>query len=1085
MGGHNVLLSFSRTPVVSHTDLAVSCRFQLQGSQRPSSVSTPDDFPGLRLFRRCRRYTGGGLSLRTASWSLVLVTLPAFALDFDRDVRPLLSENCYACHGPDAAQRQADLRLDLEDQARQAAGEVLARVSSHDPSRRMPPAYFGHDRLADGEVSILREWVEAGAPWSAHWAFVPAARHAPPAVQWEGRVRNEIDRFVFRHLERAGLSPADEADRRTLIRRLSLDLTGLPPDTSEVRAFLADSSPVAYERVVDRLLESPRYGERMAARWLDAARYADTQGYQNDAPVQMWRWRDWVIESFNANKPFDEFTVEQIAGDLLPNPTLDQLIATGFNRNHRSNSELGIVDEEYRVEYVVDRVETMSTVFLGLTVGCARCHDHKYDPISQKEFYGLFAYFNNVPERGRVLRPFNSPPRISAPTAEEARRLEDLAGRIDAAETDFHLMRESAGDWFKAWERRLARSSAQPDWYPSDGLAVRYDFDSDLGTAVASGQVAHVDGRAGRALSLQGSGHIEEPEALDYDYNDRFSLAAWVRPELSEGVILSRSQAFDTPDENAGKGVTLVLENGRLKLKLIGRMDDWIIVGAREPIPLNRWSHVTATYDGSRLAAGVTLYIDGIAVEAVAELDYSNGGIKTKQPFRIGAGEGNGSGFVGAIDEAAVYERELTRDEAAVLGIAEDLGEIARIPAGRRTHGQALKLERAFADAHGPPEVRSAWADLVRLRRAREALLREVSSVMIMAEMDPPRETFVLERGAYDQPGETVLPGVLSVLSALPESAPNDRLALARWLVDPANPLTARVTVNRFWQMLFGTGLVRTPENLGTQGERPTHPELLDWLAVEFVESGWDVKALLKTIVTSAAYRQESNGSLEAVRKDPENRLVSRGPRFRLPAEALRDQALVLAGLLRERSGGPSVRTYQPEGLWFDIAAGGGYERGKGDDLYRRSLYTYWRRTIGPPAMLNFDSATRETCTVQTERTNTPLQALNLMNDVTFVEAARKFGERMYFEGGETLENRLAHGFEMATSRPPALRESELLRSAFERQLAGFEGNPEAATALLAHGESAVRKGVRTAELAAYAMTAGLILNLDETVTKQ
>lgn len=1038
-----------------------------------------------RRFLADSRYTVPGLLRRTVLWPLLLGGLPAFAVDFDEEVRPLLSENCYACHGPDAAQRQANLRLDLEDQARRAAVEALRRVSSDDPSQRMPPGYLGHDRLSDSEISVLRAWVEAGAPWNQHWAFVAPAPPEPPAVRWEGRVRNEVDRFVFRRLEQAGLSPADEADRRTLIRRLSLDLTGLPPTVGEVRDFLRDSSSLAYERLVDRLLESPRYGERMAARWLDAARYADTQGYQNDAPVQMWRWRDWVIESFNANQPFDEFTVEQIAGDLLPDPTLDQLIATGFNRNHRSNSELGIVDEEYRVEYVVDRVETMSTVFLGLTVGCARCHDHKYDPISQKEFYRLSAYFNNVPERGRVLRPFNSPPRVAAPTREQARQLEVLSGRIDRAESEFRRTRAFTERQFGAWEERLAGSAGEADWHPRHGLAARHDFDGDSGETVESGQVRRVAGRAGRALWLAGDGHIHEKDTLDYDYNDRFSVAAWIRPESPDGVILSRSQAFDTHDENAGRGITFVLEDGRLKLKMIGRMDDWIIVGSREPVPLNRWSHVTATYDGSRLAAGVTLYIDGIAQDTVAELDYSNGGIRTKQPYRIGAGEDQGRGFVGAIDEAAVYGRALTQDEAAVLAVAENLGAIARIPADSRTSGQSLKLERAFADAHGPPEVRFAWAELARLRRERKALEREVPTVMVMAEMEPSRETFVLERGAYDKPAEKVLPGVLGILPALPESARNDRLALARWLVDPANPLTARVTVNRFWQMLFGAGLVRTPENLGTQGERPTHPELLDWLAVGLAESGWDIKLLLKTIVTSATYRQESRGSPGLARRDPENRLLARGPRFRLSAEALRDQALLLGGLLRERLGGASVRTYQPEGLWFDIAAGGGYERGDGDDLYRRSLYTYWRRTIGPPAMLNFDSATRETCSVRSERTNTPLQALNLMNDVTFVEAARKFAERMYFEGGETIEGRLAHGFEMATSRPPGPREAEILRLAFERQRAGFEGDPDAAKALLAQGDSPVRGGVRTTELAAYAMTAGMILNLDETLTKQ
>ena len=1018
-------------------------------------------------------------------WPLALLAVPVFAVDFDREVRPILAENCFACHGPDSAQRQADLRLDQEDQARLAAGEALRRVSSDDPARRMPPAYLGHDRLSESEISILREWIEAGAPWSAHWAFVAPTRPEPPKVKWEARVENDIDRFVFKRLEPANLSPADEADRRTLIRRLSLDLTGLPPEVGEVRAFVADRSPFAYDRVVDRLLESPRYGERMAARWLDAARYADTQGYQNDAPVQMWGWRNWVIESFNANQRFDDFTVEQIAGDLLPEPTLNQLIATGFNRNHRSNSELGIIDEEYRVEYVVDRVETMSTVFLGLTVGCARCHDHKYDPISQKEFYRLFAYFNNVPERGRVLRPFNSPPRVAAPTREQARQLAEMARRIAHAEKALQVTRDSAGREFEDWEARLARSAGEVDWQPGYGLAARYDFDSGLGAAVVSGRVGDVDGKVGRALALRGSGHVEEQGIADYDYNDRFGLAAWIKPESSDGVILSRSQSFDPRDENAGKGLTLVLENGRLKLKLIGRMDDWIIVSTRERIPLHRWSHVTATFDGSRLASGIKLLVDGVEADMVAELDYSNGGIKTKEPFRIGAGADESSRFVGAIDEALVYDRELTPDEAEILAVAQNLNEIARIPAESRTRGQRLKLERAFVDTFGPAEVRSAWADLTGLKRDRETLARKVATVMIMAEMDPPRETFILDRGAYDKPGEKVLPGVMSALPPLPESAPNDRLALARWLVDPANPLTARVTVNRFWQMLFGSGLVRTPENLGTQGERPTHPELLDWLAVEFVESGWDVKSLLKTIVTSATYRQASKGPMEAVRKDPENRLLSRGSRFRLPAEALRDQALLLAGLLRERLGGPSVKTYQPEGLWYDIAAGGGYDRGTGDDLYRRSLYTYWRRTIGPPSMLNFDAATRETCAVRTERTNTPLQALNLMNDVTFVEAARKFGERIYFEGGGTLEQRLAYGFELATSRLPEPRESEILRSAFERQLVGFEADADGANALLAQGESPVREGVIPAELAAFAMTAAMILNLDETVTKQ
>ena len=1043
------------------------------------SKSSTCDFPEYSSYTVCR------LTKRAVYWLLLATVLPAYAVNFDRDVRPVLSDNCYACHGPDAAKRQADLRLDMEDQARRMAREALRRVVSDDVSQRMPPAYMGHDKLADGDIEVLRAWVEAGAPWSAHWAFVAPARPNQPAVRWEHRVRNPIDRFVFERLEKEGLSPANEADRRALIRRLSLDLTGLPPEVAEVRSFVDDLSPNAYERVIDRLLESPRYGERMASRWLDAARYADTQGYQNDAPVEMWRWRDWVIEAFNSNKPFDEFTVEQIAGDLLPDPTLEQLIATGFNRNHRTNSELGIVDEEYRVEYVVDRVETMSTVFLGLTVGCARCHDHKYDPISQKEFYQLFAYFNNVPERGRVVRPFNSPPMIPAPTREEARQLQHLADDVARREESFRLTRVSASEAYERWESKLARSKKPLQWLPPNGLAARFDFESDLRGVAVSGQVEQADGRVGRALSFQGHGHIEEPEPLNYDYDDAFSVAAWVKAESPDGVILSRSQVFDTDDEKVGRGITLTLEKGKLKLKLIGRMDDWIIVSSRAAFPLHRWTHVAATYDGSLVAAGATLYIDGVEVDTVAELDYSNLAIDTKEPFRIGAGADEDSGFVGSIDEVVVYGRELTSDEALILAVAENLSEIARIGDGDRTDGQRRKLERAFADKFGPREVRAAWAALSRSKQIRESLESRLSSVMIMAEMDPPRDTHLLERGAYDKPGEKVLPGVLSALPPLPESAANDRLGLARWLVDPANPLTARVTVNRFWQMLFGSGLIRTPENLGTQGERPTHPQLLDWLAVEFVESGWDVKSLLKTIVMSATYRQVSKGTDDAMRKDPENKLFARGPRFRLPAEAVRDQALLLAGLLHERSGGPSVKTYQPEGLWIDIAAGGGYTRDDGHDLYRRSLYTYWRRTIGPPSMLNFDSSTRETCTVRSERTNTPLQALNLMNDVTFVEASRKFAERIYLEGGETLQQRLAYGFEMATARPPSDQESAILGRAFAKQLESFREDRKAAARLLAQGESPVHMRAKRTELAAYAMTAGMILNLDETVTKQ
>jgi len=1027
-------------------------------------------------------------------------------VNFNRDIRPILSDNCFACHGPDEGARQSPLRLDTKQGAFADLGgrfaivpgspeksELVRRISSDNEAIRMPPAYAGHDKLKPEQIELIRRWIAAGAEWEEHWAFIPPRRPALPEVSDPEWPRNAIDYFVLAKLDEEGLKPSPEADRAKLIRRVSLDLTGLPPTPEQVDAFLSGPSPNAYEKAVDRLLDSPAYGERMAQEWLDAARYADTNGYQTDAERYMWRWRDWVIEAFNENMPFDQFTIEQIAGDLLPDPSLDQMIATGFNRNHRGNGEGGIIPEEYLVEYVVDRVETTSTVWLGLTVGCARCHDHKYDPISQQEFYEFFAYFHNVPERGNAFKYGNSPPLIKAPTRGQQQELARLEEKIRAAEERFTELEQKHREAQAEWEKTLLwRLPA--DWTVTGGLVARYPFDSGLRGDAAQhkwnespsppsreGEVKFTSGPVGGALTLDGGGHVEAEGVGGIGFYDKFTMAAWVRPEAPDGTIFSRSKV-DVEE----KGYWLSLKDGKLQLNLITRrLDDALRVETAEPLPMNEWRHVLVTYDASRLAKGVRIYINGKRARVNVVLDELNQPFGAGAPFRIGSAATPESRFRGRIDDVRLYGRVLSPEEAAIVATAETLDEIGRVPRENRSKGQALKLEWAFLDYYAPEPVRSAWNRLRKLRREKELLVETFPTVMVMKEMEEPRETFVLERGAYDRPGKKVGPDVPRVLPPLPEGAPNNRLGLARWLVDPRNPLPARVTVNRFWQMYFGTGLVKTVEDFGSQGERPVHQDLLDWLAVEFIESGWDVKALQRKIVTSATYRQASKAPPELVERDPENRLLARGPRFRLSAEMLRDQALAVSGLLVRKAGGPSVKPYQPAGLWTELAGGQDYERDHGAKLYRRSLYTFWKRTIAPPSMMNFDASARETCRVRLTRTNTPLQALNLMNDVTYVEAARVMAERMMTEGGGTPAERLAYGFRLATARWPKPKEAKVLEDSFRYHLENFRNRPGAAEKLLSAGEHPRNKRLDENELAAYATLASMILNLDEVVTKE
>jgi hypothetical protein len=1021
-------------------------------------------------------------------------------VDFRRDVLPILSDNCFQCHGPDGKARKADLRLDLKDAAlrakdpvvipgRSAESEVFLRVASAEPDEVMPPPKSGR-KLTPSQIATLKRWIDEGAKWQGHWAFEPVRRPEAPELRDGSWARNPIDRFVMRRLEAEGLRPAPEADRTTLIRRVTLALTGLPPAVKDVDAFLADTRPDAYERVVARLLDSSAYGERMAMDWLDVARYADTNGYQNDFARTMWPWRDWVISAFNRNQPFDQFIVEQVAGDLLPGASLAQRIATGFNRNNRTVTEAGSIDEEWRIENAVDRVETTATVFLGLTMGCCRCHDHKFDPISQQEFYQFLGFFNSVNEKGVYTETRgNVPPLVSVPSRENERRLGELAAALAAADRavrdEEQKLPERRARWEKA-QREKPEPSDVPDWlvrFPLEG-SLRFERkDAATGEAAYRGGAAPwVEGPFGKALRFDGKDDVfvDAGQAVSLDRTDPFSYGAWVRPR-GDGVCLSKMD-----DRNAYRGFDLFIAGGKVDVHLVHSWpDDALKVTTQEPLPKDVWTHVFMTYDGSGKAAGVSVYFNGRPVKLDVRADTLRGTIATGQALYLGK-RSTSAPLHGDLADVRVYRRRLSAADVQGL-VALPALSAARIPAEQRSKVQEDLVTRYVAE-HVASELRSARERAAKVKQEKAEYEKTIPTVMVMEDTPQPRETFVLKRGQYDMPDKArkVDPGVPSCLPPLPSDTPRNRLGLARWLVAADNPLTARVTVNRIWQAHFGTGLVKTTENFGVQSEPPVHPELLDWLASEFIRSGWDLKALHRLILTSATYRQSSHATAALVQSDPENRLLARGPRFRLPAETVRDNALAIAGLLTEQVGGPSVKPYQPAGLWEELAGGAGegpYVQDKGVNLYRRSLYIYRKRTVPHPSMTTFDAPSREICQVKRPRTNTPLQALELLNDVTYVEAARHLAERMLTEGGATPDARIAYAFRRALARAPSARELSAARRGWERYRQTFGSDKAAAEQFVRHGESPVPAGLDVAELAAYTATAGVILNLDETIT--
>ncbi len=1008
------------------------------------------------------------------------------SIDFSREILPLLSETCFKCHGPDQANREAGLRLDTHEGALaklesgkaalvpgdSSASEIFKRISSSDPDLRMPPVDSGK-KLTANEIALLKKWIDSGGEWAGHWAFESPKKPAVPKSVAGWQVENPVDLFIQAKLPANKLQPAQRASKEALIRRVTLDLTGLPPTIKEVDEFLKDSSAMAYERVVDRLLNSQRYGEHMGRHWLDAARFADTHGLHLDNERSIWPYRDWVIDAFNRNLPFDQFTIEQLAGDLLPNPTLAQRVATGFNRCNVTTSEGGSINEEYFVRYAVDRVETTSTVWLGLTSGCAACHDHKYDPLTQKEFYQLFSYFFSLTEKamdGNALLP---PPAVQVPTqqqlATQARLREQLAA-------DQKEIAEGVAQW--KYVDPLGDAAPAPltqndkVWFddelppgakPQGNGPNPWKFVTAPDHPVYSGKNSTV--RTGTGITQHFFTGATEP--LVINENDRLFAYVYLDPKNPPETI--QLQFNDgTWEHRAHWGADKAFLPGRknasnMPMGPLPETGKWVrlevpaaTVGLKPGAKLNGWAFTQ--FNG-------TVHWDKAGVVTIAALSpEQQASLASWEHFR-----------------KTIKQPALPGEVQKVLDVASE----------KRSKEQADKLLRYFLQ-HVNPESRQRFAKPLKNQQAWNKELADIEkaipSTLIMEERKQPRQAHILERGQYTEKREKVSSLVPSWLGSLPKDAPSNRLGLAQWLVSPTHPLTARVTVNRFWQHYFGTGLVKTTEDFGVQGEQPSHPELLDWLAINFIESGWDIKRFQKMLVMSATYRQSSVVPADKLSVDPENRLLARGPRFRLDAEVIRDQALAVSGLLVETIGGKSVRPYQPAGLWKPVGFGGSntsvFKQDTGSKLYRRSMYTFWKRTSPPPTMTIFDAPDRETCQVRRARTNTPLQALVLMNDVQFVEAARKFAERVMAEGETGVQQRVKFAFRSVLSRQPTANELAVLTKLYNDYYVEFKKDPEAAKKLLSAGESPRNETLDMNELGAWTMVVHLILNLSETVTK-
>lgn len=1044
-----------------------------------------------------------------------IAAAPSGEVDFNRDVRPILSDKCYFCHGPDEKARKAKLRLDTREgvfrikegkavvtPGKSSESELIRRITADDPDDHMPPV-DSNRTLTALQIETLKRWVDQGAKWKSHWAFVPPRRAEPPAVHQSDWPINSIDRFILARLEAENLRPSPEARKDTLLRRVTFDLTGLPPTTQELDAFLADPDSNAYEKVVDRLLASPRYGERMAVQWLDIARYADTHGYQMDRYRAVWPYRDWVIKAFNQNEPFDQFATDQIAGDLLPNATKDQKLATAFNRLHMQSEEGGIVEEEYRVAYVVDRVNTFGTAFLGLTTECCRCHDHKFDPLTQKDFYSLFSFFQNIDESGQTVYFGDVMP---VPTLILSDKVTDekasaLDSRIADQQSILSRIVESATTRaaFDSWLANKGSLDATNMNSPLPGMEGSFSFNEIISNRVSnlanSAKPANpvegpklVSGKFGLAAELSGENGFSFPGIGNFTRSDSFSFSLWLKDQdrSARAVVFHHSRA---PIDAGSRGYEMLLENGRIAF---GLHHMWpgnsLKIVSKELLPTNEWTHVAVSYDGSSRASGLRLYINGslAPVEVIRDGLYKDITYDGDEPELEMGYRFRDSGFKnGRVDEFRVFKRILSSLEVTLLSGHSEFVDTWNTPVENLSTIQRKALFDYFCDQVYPPAIEMSGL-LQMVRKERSDLTEHIPEMMVMKEMSKPKPAFVLKRGGYDAHGEQVYANTPGILPPFPLGQPTNRLGLARWLTDPEHPLTARVTVNRAWQMMFGKGIVETSDNFGSQGAQPSDPELLDWLALNFTDTGWDTKRLLKQIALSATYRQSSHADDRLLALDPANNLLGRGPERRLTAEMLRDQALSASGLLVEKLGGPSVKPYQPEGLWEEIAMGAPhYNQGHGDDLHRRSLYTFWKRTVPPPVMITFDSASRNVCTARRQETSTPLQALALLNDTQIIEASRLVSEKMLKLANSNLDDEVAWAFRIITSRNPRPNEQLILKQLFNEQREIFAADPLAAAKVEKIGEVKNSEGLNPADLAAGTVLAEAIFNHDDAVMRR
>ena len=1004
----------------------------------------------------------------------------ADSVDFNRDILPILSDHCYACHGPDAGKRQGDLRLDRKEDAFKelasggfavAPGKIddsklLARIATTDDDERMPPKEAGPP-LKPAQIEKIRQWIAAGAEWKGHWSYLKVERPGVPQVSNPAWPRNGIDHFILKKLDEHGLKPSPEADKATLIRRLSFDLIGLPPTIAEVDAFLANTNEGAYERLVERLLNSPHYGERMAIKWLDLARYADTNGYHVDDHRNIWKYREWVIDAFNRNMPFDRFTIEQIAGDLLPNPTLDQQIASGFHRNVMVTSEGGADPEEYLTKYANDRVTTTATVWLGTTLACAECHDHKYDPFTQRDFYRMYAYFNNIPEMGLDNRQGSPVPNLQLPTPEQSAKLATYRQQI--ADLEARLKAEVADVTIDPPTGPSVTNEPQEYVWLDDELprqALPDGSEADASWHWASSPQPVLSGRVSSERTATGFGQhffINSKDRLTIAKGDKLFAHVYLDPQNPPQTVML--QFNDGTWEHRAYWGADTIAGGTDKTP--GRLP----MGALPET--GRWVRLEVSAEAVGLAVGDP--VSGMACSQYSgHVFWDKAGVINRTPQAAKS-----------FDSQLAWE--LAEKDKSKSKAPQAIQDAVKVEETKRTDAQRQSLRDyfvQFAYAKTRPLFDPLNQQLEDLRKTETDLNRAVPITMVMQENAQMRDTFVLMRGDFRSKGEKVTRGVPASLPPLPAGAPDNRLGLAQWLVDPSNPLTARVMMNRYWQQYFGTGLVKTSDDFGSRGDWPSHPDLLDWLSSQFVASDWDIKEMQRLIVSSATYRQSAKVDAKLLEHDPYNRLLARGPRFRLDAEMIRDNSLAVSGLLVRTLGGPSVSPYQPAGLWDELTSGDRYTQSKGKDLYRRGMYTYWKRSIPYPPQLTFDAPNREVCTDSRARTNTPLQALVLLNDPGYVEAARVLAERIVKEGGSDTAARLNFAFKLCTSRIPSEKEIGILAHIYQDNLARYRQNPAAAAKLISVGEAPRAAEMDAAELAAWTAIGNVLLNLDETITK-